>query len=96
MKQLYIAKIEYINIDMEEKVAYAILPANDYSEAAMIIEDEWGKDEVSGLELHCVADDKETSAICISETMADAFIHDMPTEVYCLESEWRRKHRKEG
>lgn len=95
MIQLYVAKIEYLTEkEQEEKVAYSILPAGSYQDAVTVILDEWGENNVIGFELHCVADDPECASITISPTMANAFIHDIPEDVYCCESDYLRKQKE--
>lgn len=96
MIQIYVAKIEYFSeSDFEEKVNYSLIPAHSYPDAAQIILEEWGEDNVTGMEIRCVADDVDCSSITISESMADAFAHDIVSDVYVCESDWRRKHRTE-
>lgn len=89
MLNLYVARIEIFNsADFDEKEYYCLLPAESYPSAAQIILDEWGADNIIGMELHCVSDDIDCSSVTISKSMANAFLHDIVSEVKCEETNY--------
>ena len=89
MLNLYVARIEIFNsADSNEEEYYCLLPAESYPDATQTVLDEWGTDNVDGIELHCVADDADCSSITISKSMANAFLHDIVSEVKCEETNY--------
>jgi len=91
MIKLYVAKINwYSDYDDKEKYSNCIYGATSYIDAATKIVDDWGEQSIIGFELHCLTDEDENGSILISDTMYDAFLHDVPEDVYCISSEWRR------
>lgn len=87
----YIGKIKfYDEYEEKESVDYCILAADSYTDAMRQVCNDWGEDNLISVELTPVGEGN--GSICISESMARVFINDLPEEVYCIESDWRRKH----
>lgn len=97
MSKLYLASVEYYSeYDEKEKTTHAIYAAESYQDAMKWVINDWGEDELITVTIHALGDDEEGYSVMISESMADAFLHDIVEDVYCAPSEWRMKRIKEG
>ena len=96
MSKYYIARIEYYSeYDDKEKISYALVAANSYKEATDKVCEDWGEDDIESISL-TIFNDEDCGTVSISESMADAFIHDITEDVYCVPSEWRRRQLEEN
>ena len=92
---LYVGKVEwYSDYDEKEKTSYCIIPADNFSGAMDQIVEDWGEDCLINVSITPIGED--CGSVNISESMADALIHDIPEDVYCVPSEWRRKQDGKG
>lgn len=92
MSKLYLTSVEYYSeYEEQKKTAHCIYAAESYQDAMRLIIKDWDEDNLISVTIHAIGDDEECYSLTISESMADAFLHDMVENVYCVPSEWRRK-----
>ena len=89
----FVAKIKYSDYDDNEKVAETLMWAESYPDAMSCICRDWA--DIIEVSLHQISFEDDGPYIDISHSMADAFMNDIVTDVYCIESEWRRNKREE-
>ena len=88
----YIADITHYNeYDEAEKTSHAIVWADSYADAARKVDSDWSESLIS-MSLQEIGDgwEEDDPTFYISESVADAFKHELMEEVYCYKSEWRR------
>ena len=95
MSKLYLADVEYYSdIEDKEKTAHTLYAAESYQDAMKWVVNDWGEDDLISVTIHSIGDDEDGYSLMISESMADAMLHDMVEDVYCVPTEWRRKQGK--
>ena len=96
MYKLYLAKVNwYSEYEDKEKSTHYIFAATSFAGAAEKLVEDWGEDSIVTMTISPIGDDEDANGITISESMYNALLHDMPEDVYCLPSEWKRKYEKE-
>ena len=93
---LFIAEVEfYSEYDDKEKTNWSIVPADNYKGAMEQVLEDWGEDCLISVKLTAIGDECGGS-FSISETLADALIHDLPEDLYVTPTEWRRKQMEKN
>lgn len=92
-KEFFIAKIK--SFDGEIKRIDYVLYATDgdgYVELIKQILDDYNKDCIEKISIEPCGNDDCGNGFLISESLADALIHDLSDQIICVPSDWRKNH----
>ena len=89
MYDFYIAKIEYYSDYLDHiESEYGLYAADSYENAMHQISKDYGENSLEAIKLDRICGDG--IGLTISESLADALVHDFPDEIICKKSETRK------